>query len=359
MPDHAHEFRIRLEDFDRKQLAPAQRTLEGEPLRLAIREYFENAFRTAIGSAEIIVTAEAILLRWRSRDVPDSLTEQAIHLLATGDLARGTVLLEVAVRNEPDDEDALYNLGMALSDQGRLEEAVTHLEHLLERDPDYPRGWVALGIALARNRDLAGGLRALERAVESAPNDGFALKNLGALLAEEGERLEEAEGYLRKAAAILPDDQQVWLNLGKLHERNGAVTEADAAYLKVQGINPVNRLGEMAMEARSRIAEAGFRGKGQRPDATQYCLGALERFEGMPLAGIQKITFEIATLGMSGINPNNPAEQYTLRSLPGTFSGLHLLCIQYVGFKQLDPSVDIGFDLSKEYEEAKALHGSP
>ena len=26
-----------------------------------------------------------------------------------------------------------------------------------------------------------------------------------------------------------------------------------------------------------------------------------------------------------------------------------------VGFKQIDPSVDVGFDLSKEYEQARAL----
>ena len=57
-------------------------------------------------------------------------------------------------------------------------------------------------------------------------------------------------------------------------------------------------------------------------------------------------------LGTRGLQVNDPAEQYSLNSIPGKFSGLHLLCIEYVGFKVIDPSVDLGFDLSAEYTEA-------
>jgi len=39
------------------------------------------------------------------------------------------------------------------------------------------------------------------------------------------------------------------------------------------------------------------------------------------------------------------------------FSGLHLLCIEYVGFQLIDPSIDIGFDLSAEYAAARKVHG--
>jgi hypothetical protein len=56
------------------------------------------------------------------------------------------------------------------------------------------------------------------------------------------------------------------------------------------------------------------------------------------------------------LDVNNPAQKYTLRSMPGKFSGLRLLCIEYVGFQILDPKADIGFDLSKEYREALAIH---
>jgi hypothetical protein len=54
---------------------------------------------------------------------------------------------------------------------------------------------------------------------------------------------------------------------------------------------------------------------------------------------------------------NDPAQKYSINSIPGKFSGLHLLCIEYVGFQLIDPSLDLGFDLSAEYAEARTVHG--
>jgi hypothetical protein len=34
----------------------------------------------------------------------------------------------------------------------------------------------------------------------------------------------------------------------------------------------------------------------------------------------------VAMLGTRGLQVNDPAEQYSLNSIPGKFSGLHLLC---------------------------------
>ena len=61
-------------------------------------------------------------------------------------------------------------------------------------------------------------------------------------------------------------------------------------------------------------------------------------------------------LGTKGLSVNDPSGKYTLRSLPGNFSGLHLLCLQYAGFKVIDPTVEIGFNITAEYEEARRLH---
>jgi hypothetical protein len=76
----------------------------------------------------------------------------------------------------------------------------------------------------------------------------------------------------------------------------------------------------------------------------------------MPKSEVQKIAFEIAMLGSRGRDVSDPAERYTLQSISGNFSGLNLLCIQYVGFQILDPSVDLGFDLSAEFQGALQIH---
>jgi hypothetical protein len=85
-------------------------------------------------------------------------------------------------------------------------------------------------------------------------------------------------------------------------------------------------------------------------------IGALERFDGMPQPEVQKITFEIAMLGSRGLNLNDSEKIHTLQSLPGAFSGLHLICLQYVGFQLLDPTIDVGIDLSAEYQAALEIH---
>ena len=48
--------------------------------------------------------------------------------------------------------------------------------------------------------------------------------------------------------------------------------------------------------------------------------------------------------------------KYRLRSLLGEFGGLHLVAIQYVGFKQIMPQAEMGFDPAQEVEMAVSLH---
>ncbi len=165
--------------------------------------------------------------------------------------------------------------------------------------------------------------------------------------------------HLRLATRLLPSDPSTWLNLGLTLVDEDELDEADEAYLKVLSLDPTGSLGQHSEKGRSQIAERTFRGRGGdlRPDAFSYCLGALQRFEGMPKSEIQKIFFEIAMLGTRGLQVNDPAEQYKLNSIPGKFSGLHLLCIEYVGFQLIDPKVDIGFDLSTEYAAAHEMFG--
>jgi hypothetical protein len=94
-------------------------------------------------------------------------------------------------------------------------------------------------------------------------------------------------------------------------------------------------------------------------DAVMYCLAALKKFGEITPDNVRRVGFEIATLGMNGINVNDPNSEYRLRSLPGTFTGLQLLCYEYTAFKQFAPEIDIGFDVSKEHAEAKRMEMEP
>jgi len=172
-------------------------------------------------------------------------------------------------------------------------------------------------------------------------------------------QIQEAEACLRRATQMHPEDQQSWHGLAQALERLGNTAEADEAYRKAIDIDEYSPIAELARQARTAMAQSAFRERlpgMERPDAVMHCLGALERFEKLPLSEVQRIAFEIAMLGRSGLDVNDSAQKHQLKSLSGSFSGLQLVCIMYVGFKMFAPEHDIGFDLSKEYAAAKALH---
>ena len=124
-------------------------------------------------------------------------------------------------------------------------------------------------------------------------------------------------------------------------------------------IDPHSRTAERAKAARSAIASRGFRIESigrTRGDAVMHCLTALEVFEQLAPADALAVVSEIAALGQGGLNVDDSARQYSLTSLAGRqFSGLQLVAMMYVGMKGVDPTADVGFDLSKEYEQAREM----
>ena len=357
MSDTPHEVQLALAEFDRGQLPEAERALQGDDFRRAVQEHLSAEFIAKNGAAEIVVTEDRIIIRWTASPEAMTLTERGIGFLKEGESEKGIAMLRMALQRNPDDADALLNLGMILSDKGELAEAVDALNRFLLINPDHAHGWVALGVAQVRMGEEKEAIESLQKAVVLNPKDGYPHKNLGAILARLG-REELAVKHLQLATQLLPADPQTWLNLAGALDEAGEPDGADKAYQKVIFLDPNGPLAQRAEEGRSRIVEVNFRQRGGdlRPDALAYCLGALRRFHGMPKPEVRDITFEIAMLGTRGLQVNDPAEQYTLKSIPRKLSGLHLLCIEYVGFKIIDPSVDIGFDLSAEYAEACRLH---
>ena len=72
---------------------------------------------------------------------------------------------------------------------------------------------------------------------------------------------------------------------------------------------------------------------------------------------MRSVVFEIAVLGQAGLDINDPDEKYSIKGLPGNYSGLQLVSLMYVGVKMINPSLDGGIDLSREYAQARKLAG--
>lgn len=323
----------------------------------------EAAFARLGGMVAVAETGGAALrVTWRPALGSRPPEDAVLGWLRAGEYAAAMLVMEVLLDAEPDNTDLLYNLGMAHSDRGHLPRAIALLEHLADLSPQFANGLVALGVAEVRQGRTDQAVTHLRQALQHDDANPWAHRNLGAALLRQGE-VSAALTHLRRATELAPDDPQGWFGLAKAAEDDGDLETADDAYLKVIELAGFDRMADAAREARSRLAHKTFKERtgspqGERMDAVMYCLDALERFDDMGEAIMGQVVTEIALLGSSGLDVNDPERKYQLRNLEGRFSGLQLVSLMYVGMKRLQPAADVGFDLSREYDMARALHGA-
>ncbi len=155
-----------------------------------------------------------------------------------------------------------------------------------------------------------------------------------------------------------PDDPQAILQLSQCLETLGRehLPEADRLCADLIARFPNSPLAGAAEAARTRTAQASVRcvDHGElRVDVLQYIVGALALFEQLGPRRRDEIALELAQLSQRGLDIVDPAQKYALKTLAGSYSGLHLLAIMYAAFQQIDPKIDIGADFLREYEMAR------
>jgi Tfp pilus assembly protein PilF len=353
------DFTIAFDDFDVTLLPEGARVPGSSEFVAAVRDLVAHEYQGRGGWAQIVVDEDRHILRvaWGAGDRRPEPLETAVEQLRRGNYDAAIRTLEVLRFQEPDNPIVLFNLGMALSDTGRLPAAIARLRRAMQLAPENADARTALGVALARAGQVPAAIGEFREAVELAPTNLWAHRNLGGCLLQSGKPV-EAERHLRRAVELNPADAPSRLGLGQCLLALDKSEEADGHLTEAVRLDPHGQVGEAAKAERSRLAQNTFRRASpdaNRPDAIMYCLGALERFKVMAPDDVQRIGFEIAILGMNGIDPNDPTKKHTLRSLPGEFTGLQLLCLMYVAFKIVAPGRDVGFDVSREYESALSL----
>ncbi len=95
----------------------------------------------------------------------------------------------------------------------------------------------------------------------------------------------------------------------------------------------------------------------KHPAAVFYFLDAFKRFDSMTPEEIRNVAFEIALIGRAGLDYASPEEKYELTTIPNRkFSGIHLMCLMYAGFKRVAPEEDVDMDLNEPFVTALQLH---
>jgi tetratricopeptide (TPR) repeat protein len=278
----------------------------------------------------------------------------ALMLLKANRFEGARDLLEELLQGDPGNQDILYNLGMCYTELDEPAKAVKTLTECIRYYPHYSNAYVALGFAYSRLADDEKAREHFLRAIEIEPSNPYALRNLGGLYGKEND-YEKAIQCLEKSFSINPEDQQTAYGLGYSYFHIGKIDKADEHFKVAIDLDESTKIADMAKDLRREIAAISLKAKGFRSDAMFYCLSALQFFKDKTPEKVRQVAFEIGIKGRQGLDINNPDKRYTLDSMGGSFTGLQLVSYMYVGFKMIDPKLDVGLDLSEEYKQALGL----
>jgi len=129
---------------------------------------------------------------------------RALLLLASGQLDEARIYLEELLRQDPENTDLLYNLGLCYVDLGQLDQGRELLHRCLQLAPEHSHAYVALGVACQKKGDLPRAKEDAMQALAADPRNPVALKNLGAINGQEGDSLRA----LYYQATVLRDRSQ-------------------------------------------------------------------------------------------------------------------------------------------------------
>src|SRR5262249_54653504 len=127
-------------------------------------------------------------------------------------------IFAAALKKDPTDPIAHFNLAVSYFRLGRIDEAAREASATLAIAPYYTRAHELLGTIAMQHKDLAGARSHFENILQYSSQDYAAHYNLGAISLLE-EHWDEGQQHLIKATEIDPESSEAHNTLGSLYLR--------------------------------------------------------------------------------------------------------------------------------------------
>jgi len=149
--------------------------------------------------------------------------------------AEALALLDDYAADHPEDElDLTLAKARLLADHGESDTGLALLAAALERHPRHPSIEYDRAVILEQAGHVHESVEALEQMLNERPDDPTLLNALGYTLADHTLELAHAEGLIRRALAVMPDNPAALDSLGWVHFRagdaKGAIRTLEHAY---------------------------------------------------------------------------------------------------------------------------------
>jgi tetratricopeptide (TPR) repeat protein len=182
-------------------------------------------------------------------------SRHAAALINAGKAAEARDLLQPGAARPDAEPIVLYLYSAALRQSGDLAGAEAAARRLRAAAPDDPRGRYVLAQVLEERKDFEGAEQQLREILARDPQDATALNYLGYMLAERGQRLDEAVRLVQRALEIEPGNPSFLDSLGWAYYQQGKFDLADPPLTEAAGRLPNNsviqdHLGDLRFKQR-------------------------------------------------------------------------------------------------------------
>jgi arylsulfatase A-like enzyme/Flp pilus assembly protein TadD len=154
--------------------------------------------------------------------------------------------LEGLSAEAPELRGVAYLRAWALELAGRLEPARESYRLAVQEQPDNTMARARYASLLLKLHEVDEAERQFKEVLKSAPGDYRTRNNLAGLYRMTGRR-ELAVREVRTVTEMRPNYATAWLNLGRLQAEAGQWREAEAAFLRVVQIDPMNAAGHQGL----------------------------------------------------------------------------------------------------------------
>jgi tetratricopeptide (TPR) repeat protein len=185
----------------------------------------------------------------------------AVALLNSGNpqAARDLLIAAIAKRPKPDAAQ-LYLLAVAERSLKHLDAAAAAARQLREAYPADRRGYMIEAQILEERGRVAEAEQVLRDLLAKDPLDADALNHLGYMLADRGDRLDEAVSLVQRALKVEPENPSFLDSLGWAYFKQGKLAEADKPLTDAAAQMPANsviqdHLGDLRVK-QERFADA-------------------------------------------------------------------------------------------------------
>jgi tetratricopeptide (TPR) repeat protein len=176
--------------------------------------------------------------------------------------AEALALLDDYAADHPEDElELTLAKARLLADHGEADTGLALLASALERHPQHPSIEYDRAVILEQAGHVHESVQALEHMLSERPDDPTLLNALGYTLADHTLELPHAEGLIRRALAVMPDNPAALDSLGWVHFRAG---DARGAAAMLQHAYTLGHDAEIAAHWGEALWVAGERAEARR-----------------------------------------------------------------------------------------------